>query len=137
MASLPITIQIISLSVALLVMFFIGRLIIRGKLREEYAILWIICTLILIVFSVWRRGLEQIALALGVYYPPALAFLAAIFAILIFLVHLSTVVSKHQNQIKTLSQEIALLKHELESRRTRNDTEPARPPEPQPAPVTD
>lgn len=116
MASLPITIQVISLSIALLVMFFIGRLIVRGKLREEYAILWIVCTLILIVFSIWRRGLEQIALALGVLYPPSLVFLAAIFAILIFLVHLSVVVSRMQNQIKTLTQELALLKNELESR---------------------
>ena len=110
MASLPITIQIISLLAALLVMVFIGRLIVRGKLREEYAILWIICTIILIVFSIWRRGLEQIALTLGVFYPPSLVFLAAIFAILIFLVHLSMVVSKLQNQVKTLTQEIAFLK---------------------------
>ncbi|UFH55440.1 DUF2304 domain-containing protein [Spirosoma sp. KNUC1025] len=116
MASLPITIQIISLLGAFLVMFFIGRLIVRGKLREEYAIIWIICTLILIVFSIWRRGMEQVALALGVFYPPALAFLAAIFAILVFLLHISVVVSRMQNQIKTLSQEIALLKQELETR---------------------
>jgi hypothetical protein len=120
MASLPITIQIISLLIAFLVMLFIGRLIVRGKLREEYAILWIICTVILIVFSVWRRGLEQIALTLGVFYPPSLVFLAAIFAVLVFLVHLSVVVSRLQNQIKTLSQEIALLKQELENRPTSN-----------------
>jgi hypothetical protein len=124
MATLPITIQIISLSVALLVMFFIARLIVRGKLREEYAILWIVCTLILIVFSIWRRGLEQIALALGVYYPPSLVFLAAIFAILIFLVHLSVVVSRLQNQIKTLTQEVALLRNELESRQLVSVAEP-------------
>ncbi|UHG91002.1 DUF2304 domain-containing protein [Spirosoma oryzicola] len=116
MATLPITIQVISLLVAFLVMLFIGRLIVRGKLREEYAILWIVCTIILIVFSVWRRGLEQIALTLGVFYPPSLVFLAAIFAVLVFLVHLSVVVSRLQSQIKTLSQEVALLRHELESR---------------------
>ncbi len=116
MATLPITIQVISLLVAFLVMLFIGRLIVRGKLREEYAILWIVCTIILIVFSVWRRGLEQIALTLGVFYPPSLVFLAAIFAVLVFLVHLSVVISRLQSQIKTLSQEVALLRYELESR---------------------
>ncbi len=118
MASLPITIQIISLLGAFLVMFFISRLIVRGKLREEYAIIWIICTIILVVFSIWRRGLEQIALTLGVFYPPSLVFLASIFAILVFLVHLSVVVSRLQNQIKTLTQEIALLKQELETKPT-------------------
>ena len=115
MESLSITIQIISLLTAFLVMLFIGRLIIRGKLREEYAIIWMVCTFILIVFSIWRKGLEQIALAVGVYYPPSLVFLGAIFAILIFLIHLSVVVSRLQNQIKTLTQEIALLKSQLET----------------------
>lgn len=112
MASLSTTIQIISLLGALLFLLFIFRLIVRGQLREEYSILWIICTVILIIFSVWRHGLEQIALALGVYYPPSLVFLAAIFAILIFLVHLSVVVSRLQNQIKVLTQEIAFLKQQ-------------------------
>lgn len=110
MESLPITIQIISLVGALLFMLFIFRLIVRGQLREEYSILWIVCTLILLVFSVWRRGLEEIALALGVLYPPSLVFLAALFAIIIFLVHLSVVVSRQQRQIKILTQEIAFLK---------------------------
>lgn len=114
MASLPITIQFISLLIAFLVLFFIGRLIIRGKLREEYAIIWIACTLVLIVFAIWRRGLEEIAVALGVYYPPSLVFLAAIFAILVFLIHLSTVASRLQNQVKTLTQEIAFLKQQAE-----------------------
>lgn len=117
MASVPLTIQIISLVGASLFLLFIFRLIVNGKLREEYSILWIACTIVLIIFSVWRKGLEQISLALGVFYPPSLVFLGAIFAILIFLVHLSVVVSRLQNQIKVLTQEIALLKNELRSNR--------------------
>lgn len=112
MASLPLTIQIISLLSASLFMLFIFRLIVRGQLREEYSILWIVCTILLIVFSIWRKGLEHIALALGVYYPPSLVFLAAIFAITIFLVHLSVVVSRQQKQIRVLTQEIAFLKQQ-------------------------
>ena len=95
-------------------MIMIFRLIIQGRLREEYSIVWIFCTLILIVFSIWRKGLEQISLWLGVYYPPSLIFLAAIFAIIVFLVHLSVVNSKLQNQIKTLTHEMAYLKQTLQ-----------------------
>jgi hypothetical protein len=123
MASVPLTIQIISLLSASLFLLFIFRLIVKGQLREEYSILWIICTIILIIFSIWRKGMEQIALALGVFYPPALAFLAAVFAILVFLVHLSVVVSRLQNQIKVLTQEVALLKHELKNRQLLNEPE--------------
>lgn len=124
MASVPLTIQIISLLGASLFLAFIFRLIVKGRLREEYSILWIACTLVLIIFSIWRKGLEQISLALGVFYPPSLVFLGAIFAILVFLVHLSVVVSRLQNQIKVLSQEVALLRNELETRHLLNDSNP-------------
>lgn len=106
-------IQILSIMGALAFMFFIFRLITKGKLREEYSIIWIICTIILLVFSIWRDGLDVIAKLLGVYYAPALIFLAAIFAIIIFLVHLSVVNSKQHEQIKKLTQEMAILKNKV------------------------
>lgn len=106
----PYKIQILSIIGALIFMFFIFRLIAKGKLREEYSVIWIICTVILLIFSIWRNGLDVLANLLGVYYAPALIFLAAIFAIIIFLVHLSVVNSKQHEQIKKLSQDLALLK---------------------------
>lgn len=130
MESLSVTIQLISLLGATLFMIMIFRLIVQGRLREEYSIVWIFCTVILIFFSIWRKGLEKISLLLGVYYPPSLIFLAAIFAIIVFLVHLSVVNSKLQNQIKDLSQEMAYLKKEVQSLRENSpkapitDTEP-------------
>ncbi len=114
MESLSVTIQLISLLGATLFMIMIFRLIVRGQLREEYSMVWIFCTVILIFFSIWRKGLEKISLLLGVYYPPSLIFLAAIFAIIVFLVHLSVVNSKLQNQIKDLTQEMAYLKQEVD-----------------------
>ena len=113
METLPIVIQILSLTGALLFLYFIARLIVNGKLREEYSFIWIVCTIILIVFSIWRKGLEKISLMLGVYYPPSLIFLAAIFVIIIFLVHLSVVNSSMQQSVKELTHEIAFLKKEL------------------------
>ena len=113
MESLPITIQVFSLIGTLIFLVFISRLIVKGKLREEYSFIWIVCAIILIVFSAWRDGLTQISLLLGVFYPPSLIFLAAIFAIICFLVHLSVVNSRLQNSIKELTHEVALLKKEV------------------------
>ncbi|GAB3269249.1 hypothetical protein GCM10027347_39190 [Larkinella harenae] len=121
METLPIKIQLFSLCGALVFMYFIARLIVKGKLREEYSIIWILCTLILLVFSVWRKGLEQIATLLGVFYPPSLIFLAAIFAITVFLVHLSLVNSRLQTQIKNLTHEVAFLKQQSEAKKTAID----------------
>lgn len=114
MEGFSFVIQLISIIGATIFMVMIFRLIIRGRLREEYSIVWICCTLILIVFSIWRKGLDQISLWLGVYYPPSLIFLAAIFAIIVFLVHLSVVNSKLQNQIKVLTHEMAYLKQTVQ-----------------------
>jgi hypothetical protein len=112
----PYKIQLLSILGSLLFMFFIFRLVAKGKLREEYSIIWIVCTIFLLVFAFWRNGLDIIAKLLGVYYAPALIFLGAIFAIIVFLVHLSVINSKLQKQIKDLAQEHALLKKELEDK---------------------
>jgi hypothetical protein len=110
-------IQVITIIINFLFIAYIARLIIKGKLREEYAIVWLICTIILTVFSFWRNGLEVLAKLLGVYEAPNLVFTGAIFAILIYLLHISVVVSKLQNNIKNLTQEIALLKESINSKK--------------------
>lgn len=112
---IPSRIQIASILGSLAFLVFIARLIIKGRLREEYAIIWVLCTFVLILFSIWRDGLQVMAELFGVYYAPSLVFLAAIFVMVIFLVHLSIVVSKLQRQLKATAQEIALLKNRIEN----------------------
>ncbi len=107
-------IQIIAITVSLLFLYYISRMIIKGRLREEYAIVWIVCTLGLVLFSFWRNGLEILSGVFGVYEAPNLVFTAAIFAILIYLLHLSVVNSKLQQSNKTLTQELSLLKDKIE-----------------------
>jgi hypothetical protein len=107
--------QIIAIISAVIFMYFIFRLIAKGKLREEYSFVWITCTAFLLLFSIWRNGLDVISDLLGIFYAPSLIFIGALFAIIIFLVHLSVVNSKQHQQIKDLSQEMALLKEKLEA----------------------
>ena len=106
-------IQIIAIITSILFLLYIMRLILKGKLREEYSIVWIICTAVLVVFSFWRIGLVVMADLMGVYEAPNLVFTAAIFAIFIYLLHLSVVVSKLHEENKKLAQDIALLKEKM------------------------
>jgi hypothetical protein len=112
-------IQIIAIAVSILFLLYIVRLIIKGKLREEYSIVWIVCTAILIIFSFWRKGLDVVSDLVGILAPPNLVFTAAIFAIFIYLLHLSVVVSKLQSQNKQLAQDIALLKEKMDSSKSK------------------
>jgi len=116
-------IQFIAIAVSLIFLFYIGRLIIKGKLREEYAIFWVVSTIVLIIFSFWRRGIDFFAQLLGVYLAPNLVFTAAIFAILIYLLHLSIVVSNLQEKIKIMARELALLKKIIEEIKMNSEAE--------------
>ena len=107
-------IQIIAISASILFLFYIVRLIIKGKLREEYSIVWIVCTIILVLFSFWRQGLDVVSNLVGILAPPNLVFTAAIFVIFIYLLHLSVVVSKLHSQNKQMAQELSLLKEKME-----------------------
>lgn len=111
-----VKIQFIAIIVSLLFLLYIIRLIVRGKLREEYSIVWIACTVLLIVFSFWRNGLEVMARLVGVYEAPNLVFTGAIFAIFIYLLHLSVVVSRLHNQNKQMAQDIAILKEKMKEK---------------------
>jgi hypothetical protein len=109
-----VRIQIITIIVNLLFLLYIARQIVKGKLREEYAFVWLACTLVLLLFSFWRNGLEVVADMLGVFEAPNLVFTGAIFAILIYLLHLSVVASRLQTQNKKLAQELALLRQDFQ-----------------------
>ncbi|NLA25193.1 MAG: DUF2304 domain-containing protein [Bacteroidales bacterium] len=116
MDSFSIRIQIISIIVSVLLLFFSGRLIVKGKLRVEYSIFWFALTVILVVFSFWRDGLEFFSKLLGVYEAPNLVFLVAIGSVFLYLLHFSIVISKLKDDNRKLAQDIALLKEKIEKK---------------------
>lgn len=103
-------------SVALLLVVF--ELIRSRRLRERYALLWLLTGTVLLVLSAWRGGLNTIARWVGVEtYPPAILFAVASFFILAVLLHYSTVISSLSDQNSILAQRIALLESRLDDRR--------------------
>ncbi|MBN1213325.1 MAG: DUF2304 domain-containing protein [candidate division Zixibacteria bacterium] len=111
---MSLRIQLLAIAACLLIIFFIISLIRKRKLREEYSIMWLIGSLALIVFAVWRDLLDIIAKAVGVFYAPAILLLVIIFfGVLIFL-HITVVISRQTDQNKDMAQEISLLKNKIE-----------------------
>lgn len=117
-------IQIITICINLLFLFYIAKLIIKGRLREEYAIVWLFCTAVLLLFSFWAKGLDVMSHIFGVYEPANLVFTGFIFIILVYLLHLSVVNSKLQRNMTKLTQEIALMKEEIEAKESENSSNP-------------
>jgi hypothetical protein len=94
------------------------ELIRSGRLRERYALLWLVTAGVILVFGLWRDGLNELSGALGIAYPPNALFVLAMGFILLLLLHYSTVISKLSDRTTTLTQRIAILEErirELES----------------------
>ena len=106
----------IAASVACVVLLVVVFELIRSRrLRERYALLWLLTGVVLLVLSAWRGGLNTIAGWVGVEtYPPAILFAVASFFILAVLLHYSTVISKLSDQNSILAQRIALLESRLD-----------------------
>ena len=108
-------IQILSITASILVILLIIHLIRRRKLREEYSIMWLVGSAVLIVFAIWRRLLDIIAQLVGVYYAPTVLLLVGLlFGALMFL-HFTVVISKQADENKIMAQEIALLKARIDA----------------------
>ena len=107
-------IQLISLAGSLFFMLGILELIRRQKIKEAYALLWLIFGGIFILLSFWKRGLDYFAGIVGIYYPPALLFLILIVAVILILISYSMVISSQNDKIRILTQELALMKREME-----------------------
>ena len=122
----PLVVSIVGAIASVLLIVVIIELIRSRRLRERYALLWLLTGLVLLVFSVWRDGLNTIAGWAGVTgYPPAVLFALGLLFVLLVLLHFSTVVSRLADQNARLAQRLALLEHEL-AERDEDDEQPPR-----------
>jgi hypothetical protein len=116
----PLVVSLAGIAASLVLLAVVFELIRSRRLRERYALLWLLTGLVLLVLSGWRGGLNTIAGWFGVTgYPPAVLFAVAVLFILLVLLHYSTVVSKLSDQNVLLAQRVAL----LEARLARDEAE--------------
>jgi hypothetical protein len=109
---------IVAAVVALLVLFLMLR---SGRLREKYALLWLalgVVTLVLAVFPGLLRGIADLA---GVAVPSNLIFALSIVLLGGVAIHLSWELSVLEDETRTLSEEVAILRADVAELRERAD----------------
>lgn len=84
------------------------------RLREKYAILWIVLSLAVLIISLFPSILDSAAKVLGVNLPSNLFFALAIALLALINLHLTWEQSSTDKQIRKLSEEIAILKGDFE-----------------------
>lgn len=92
---------------------FILNLVKKDKLDEKYSILWIITGGITLIVSLFPKIITIIANKFNVYYPPSLMFLFAILVLVIYVIHITIVITKQNKMIVKLTQELGILKEEV------------------------
>jgi len=113
--------QIFSILVSLAVFFLTIDMVRKKRLREEYSLLWLgtsVLMLTLIIRYDWLLGLTKL---IGAVLPTTTLFLGSILFLVLLSVQFSMKISKLANQVKDLVQENALLRYEFEKSRNRID----------------
>lgn len=95
---------------------FVFNLVRKRRLKTEYSLIWLIVSIVFIVFSLWKNGIDWLAGVMGIAYAPSVLFLLLLFGIIMLLIEFSLIISKQAEKIKILTQEIGLIKHELEQK---------------------
>jgi hypothetical protein len=114
----PLRVAIASAIASVLLLLVVFELIRSRRLRERYALLWLLTGVVLLVLSLWRGGLNTIAGWFGISgYPPAILFAVGILFILLVLLHYSTVISRLSDQSTILAQRLALLEERFREER--------------------
>jgi hypothetical protein len=114
----PLRVSIAAALASVLLLLVVFELIRSRRLRERYALLWLLTGVVLLVLSIWRGGLNTIAGWFGISgYPPAILFAVGILFILLVLLHYSTVISRLSDQSTILAQRLALLEERFGEQR--------------------
>ena len=106
-----ITISIVLGSLALLLIVL--ELVRQRKLEEQYSLLWLATAASLVLLALTRNVWDWVLPSLGIAYPPTALFVAGFVAMMMILLHFSTVISKLSRQNRQAAQELGVLRWKL------------------------
>jgi hypothetical protein len=109
---------------ALAIVGLVVEMLRRKKLREKYAVLWLIVGVVTLVLAAFPRMLNVVAEFVGVQLPSNLLFAMSILMLLGVCLHLSWEISVVEDETRTLAEEVAILRVQVEDLNNRQ----ARPP---------
>ena len=107
--------RIFALVASLATLLFILELVRRRRLKEEYSWLWILTSCAMIALVTSYGALEWISGQIGAVLPTTTLFLFALLFLLLISVHFSTVISRLTQQVRRLTQELAILSAERDA----------------------
>jgi len=103
--------------VSILLVVFLVVLLRTRRLREKYAITWILLGVAICVLGAFPGAIGALSSAVGVQTPSNLLFALALVVLLVVCVQLSVEITALEEETRTIVEEVALLRFEFEEER--------------------
>lgn len=107
--------------VVVAILFFVFEMLRRQKLREKYAVLWIIIGLGTLFLAAFPGLLELASTLLGIQVPANLLFIMTLVLLVGVCLHLSQEQSQAEDEVRILAEEVAILRSEMADVRVQLD----------------
>jgi hypothetical protein len=113
MASVRLT--IVSVIVALAALVLVFELLRRRRLREKYAVIWVLISLATLVVAVFPELLRAVAELVGIATPSNLLFFGSLITLFAVSLQLSREVGLLEEQSRRIAEEIGTLKLKVDA----------------------
>lgn len=110
---LPVRQQVIAIVLASLVLVVVLELVRKRKLREEYSVVWVLTSLVLLALAIEQRLLLWIMALFGAQQGNSVLFFCALLFLLLLALQFSIRMSRLTLRNKQLAQRMALLEREV------------------------
>lgn len=121
---MPLNQKIFALLTCCLVFVFTINLVRKRRLREEYSVLWLATSLLMLVLVIRYEWLIAITNWIGAGLPTTTLFIGSIIFLMLIAVQFSIKISVLTQQVKNLAQENALVRTKLEKAKQGGRNEP-------------
>ncbi|MGI5126738.1 DUF2304 domain-containing protein [Pseudonocardia sp. CA-107938] len=118
---------IVSVVVAVAALVLVFELLRRRRLREKYAVIWVLISIATLVLAVFPTLLKSFAELVGIQTPSNLLFFGSVVVLFAVSLQLSREVGLLEDQSRRLAEEVGALHLRLDELEKRQDTEPDEP----------
>ena len=94
-------------------LLFILRLVRGQRVKAKYSLLWLAVGGMMLLLALLPGVFDHLARRLGVDYQPALFLVLGLGFLLLVVVHLSFELSRMENRVRSLAEEVTFLRHDL------------------------
>lgn len=100
--------KLITILIGAFLILLVGELLRKRKLEPEYAFLWFLTGIVLLVLSFWEKLLFIFTRLIGAQLAASTVFFFALIFLVAIALHFSIKISLLENKVKRLAQELSL-----------------------------